>query len=1010
MGGFPIQVNKIYGGVTGEEMFLGVDLTLQLTEDDGNGFGAEGAFRILSRAVESGSQVHYKYAGLEIEKLGIDIVTDAFSFKGKLIFFKNDPIYGNGINGSVEATFSSFGLSANAVFGNVEGMKYWYVDAMVDLGNGIPVFTGFFLTRFGGGAYYHMSLDNKGVGSELGTTNSGITYIPDKTVGLGIKAIVGVAGGNEKGFFAEVTFEMAFRSNGGLKYIRFLGNISMLSIPVDIPPELLKLQAKSLAAQAGSKSEISNNPDASKAVLGSDRGDASIFGSVSIEFNFDDNSLHSNLSLDILVAGGVIKGGGNAVMHFSPSEWYIYIGRPEVENRIYLDIMSVIRVDAYFVMGSVVPDSPPPPQKVSEILGGMDLDYMKDLNALADGAGIGFGASLTMDTGDKTFLIFYGHFAVGLGFDIMLKDYGNVTCAGRGQLGIDGWYANGQSYAYFDGVIGIKVKVFGKKKKVDILNIAAAVVLQAKLPNPVWMKGIVGGRFSVMGGLVKGECKFEVEIGEECDMQYGGSDGALDGLDVIAQLTPGDKTKEVDVFTLPQIVFNYEINKSYNMVEGDRTIQFRIAADEMSIKQNGQKLDVVVEWSDDKMTAVLDSDGILPPESELTLTASTTFEEFKDGRWQIVKVEDGSELRETKTITFTTDKAPRYIPDRNVSYVYPLKDMVNYYPEEHPQGFIHVKDDQGYLFSDPNFTTIVRFTSGTAVPDVPVTYANNELTFSIPTDLSKDKVYALQVINKPTQTTNITANIREDSTAVDLGDAGGVTKLRSRSAEGIVESFEEEHIYELYFRVSRYATFPQKAAATLGAGGWRDPISILTHRIGTNLSGPERFSYRELKVVDGQPPLISMEADLSNNSWYNNSIYPIIYEGYPLMGNITIRESNRDVEVFGVIPTKAVHIWQYPYMISMPESAHGAGVMNIQSPEGTVSYMLVPVMYEDYLDLANQVASRYTSNMSDRYRRLLSESFPIIKKGDYWVNSNYTIPGKNIVSSTYRHKISNPLD
>ena len=40
-------------------------------------------------------------------------------------------------------------------------------------------------------------------------------------------------------------------------------------------------------------------------------------------------------------------------------------------------------------------------------------------------------------------------------------------------------------------------------KKVEILSLGAAVILQAKLPNPVWMKGTVGGHFSVLGGLVK---------------------------------------------------------------------------------------------------------------------------------------------------------------------------------------------------------------------------------------------------------------------------------------------------------------------------------------------------------------------------------------------------------------------------------------------------------------------------------------------------------------------------
>ena len=32
------------------------------------------------------------------------------------------------------------------------------------------------------------------------------------------------------------------------------------------------------------------------------------------------------------------------------------------------------------------------------------------------------------------------------------------------------------------------------------------------------MRGAVGGRFNVLGGLVKGECCFEFEIGEQCEI------------------------------------------------------------------------------------------------------------------------------------------------------------------------------------------------------------------------------------------------------------------------------------------------------------------------------------------------------------------------------------------------------------------------------------------------------------------------------------------------------------
>jgi hypothetical protein len=174
----------------------------------------------------------------------------------------------------------------------------------------------------------------------------------------------------------------------------------------------------------------------------------------------------------------------------------------------------------------------------------------------------------------------------------MLKDYGDVQCAGSGRLGVNGWYANAQAYAYFEGEIGIKVKIWGFKKKIQILEVAAAVLAQAKLPNPTWVKGIAGGRFSVLGGAVKGSCKFEIEIGKECEIVKTKSEGSiLESVEVLAEATPQPNLKNVDVFTVPQAIFNYSMDTEYQMVSAnDRVIKFKIALDGFTLKRYGMKI------------------------------------------------------------------------------------------------------------------------------------------------------------------------------------------------------------------------------------------------------------------------------------------------------------------------------------------------------------------------------------------------------------------------------------
>ena len=65
----------------------------------------------------------------------------------------------------------------------------------------------------------------------------------------------------------------------------------------------------------------------------------------------------------------------------------------------------------------------------------------------------------------------YASFDAGFGSDLMLKNYGNAHCKGRsGELGINGWYANGQTYVYLQGELGIKIKLFFIRKRIPILS------------------------------------------------------------------------------------------------------------------------------------------------------------------------------------------------------------------------------------------------------------------------------------------------------------------------------------------------------------------------------------------------------------------------------------------------------------------------------------------------------------------------------------------------------------
>ncbi len=1030
MGGFPLRINEISGGMTGEEIFLGIDITLSLIKENDGGFAANGKLKLVSQAVENGNDLRYRFKKLQVERFAIDIDQGNFAFKGVLNFYKEDPIYGNGISGTIEATFRpTFQIQASAIFGTKDGNRYFYVDAKVNFSGGIPLFPGINLYGFGGGAYYGMSIDTKGVGSPLGQTASGMVYVPDANVAFGFKASVFLGLPKEEALFIEATYEMAFNKGGGVKYINFVGNGYFFVTPDNGADKLTQNSEKLAAVAKGSGDKNLNEGSGTanaEAVYGPPGGlgdRAQAYVTVNILFDFENNTLHGNAQAFINAAGGLIKGSGaggkagEVVFHFAPGEWYVYIGRPEYENRFGITVAGLATLDAYFVIGSVIPDTPPPPPEVSEILGDIDLDYMGDMNTLADGGGFGFGASFRVDTGDVSFLMFYARFRAGLGFDLMLKDYGDAECKGRGQVGLNGWFANAQAYAYFEGKIGIRVKIFGKRKSFEILAIGAAVVVQAKLPNPAWFRGIVGGYFRILGGMIKGTCKFELEIGEECELIRSGS--VLETVEVIAQVTPQENTKDIDVFTVPQAVFNYEMEKEYQMVDYDESIiKFKISLDKFEIKDGTKVLDSDQTWNDDHTVLALNSFDILPPKKELTVSVVAKFKELKDGYWSVVKV-DGQELVEAKTIKFTTGEAPDHIPAENVAYSYPTQGQFNFYKNEHSQGYVTLVRGQPYLFEKSD-----RWTPKLRVKTIPEGNAKmvnlnyvasaKEVRFNIPAGLPNDKVFALEIVNVPNTTlTEIDANVSEVNTKVQGLEGTEVDlEMRSRQATGTIEEVQEKVIYQANFRTSKYNTAAAKIASVNPSSGWRDPIMTGVHAVGSNIKGPEPFSEEEILGRVNFEPLFQLEADLSNNTWYNQDIYPMIYEGYPIMGQFRISSSNRDPSVLGVVPKKAVYLYQYPWNFNLTEDNITLGTVQLRETVGRFDYYLAKFMYYDFMDLSNQAANYVSSSggSNTRLNKLLNGTFPAVRKGDYWVNIKYVLPGKNTVTSTYRHKIYNPLD
>ncbi len=1027
MANLPISINNIGMRSIGDtEVGLDFDINVNLTESFG---GAAGLTIVGKIDAETGFQ-SWKFKRVDVNEILIDVDQGAFKFYGRMLFYRNDVVYGNGFNGIINAEFSpGIKVKATAIFGSVTNMRYWYADALVEFNNAIPIFTGVGIYGFGGGAYYHMKMDTEGVGSEFGKTNSGVVYVPDSKSGLGLKATIKIGSmPTPEAFSGDATFEISFFAGGGVRYIAFSGNAYLMVPPMADQLSGLQEKAKKVANAAKKAGNASGGMLGDALNGGTDDSATEIYGAIGegagdkgsisahmmISYDFENRVLHGNFEMFINVAGGIIKGVGDggragwAVMHFAPHEWYIYIGTPDDRCGISAGVGPVrVELTSYFMVGTKILNSPPPPDIVSEILGGMDLDYMGDENALGTGKGFAFGAAMAFDTGDLSFLMFYSRFQAGLGFDIMLKNYGeNVRCKGRSKpMGVNGWYANGQMYAYFDGKVGIRVKLFGRRKNVEILSLGAAAVLQAKLPNPFWMRGVVGGHYSVLGGLVKGNCRFEVVLGEECDM-IGGS--VLDGIQVIADATPAQDEKEVDVFNTPQAVFNMPIMKEFTMVDVDDVKKtFRIKLDHFNLVNGGALIPGEIEWNDDKTVAAFNSFDVLPSEKKIDLQIKVSFQEKVNGSWNPVVVEGRTYIEELNT-SFESGVAPDYIPHSNVAYSYPVINQYNYYPKEASAGYIKLEKGQPYLFEvGSEWNQIGRFTAKDGSKsefDFVYNSGERELNYGLPTDLKNNQIYAFEIVNTPAKAQGkVDRNVSNKTNKVDVGGEGLDTEITTKKAEGTIDALQEKAVYTAYLRSSQYGTFIEKINQQPVFATYRGlliPWSI--HFLKSYVTATEYFDAAEIKGVSssGLKPLISLKAVVSDNAYYTNYVQPLVYDGYPLDGDIKI--TYREVNELGLVPIRAVNINQSNSDRILTDADFQAGIIVDNNNTLDFRYNLAYYYAYDFFEIQNKVVQRYInqSTYNDRVYDIIWGQFPVVQPGDYKVKLEYILPGKTTANST----------
>ena len=986
-----------------ETAYLGLKLGVQINFTDK--LPAEGYVTLIGAKVKEGGRHKWRYKGTQIHGAKIDVDQGPYMFKGFLKFFKNDKVYGNGFNGNIMLGISTgsgkgFGMRATAIFGKVKGMRYWYADALAAFSPGLKLGpTGLSIYGFGGGLYSRMRKE-KGyedkIDSDLGRTATGTVYIPDAGTKLGLKAtvVLGTAS-STKPFQGEVTFEMSFNQHGGIKYIGFEGYAYFLNKDGKV-----KIQ------------DLVKAPE-------DRRGTVPVSAQVIIDYDVENQVFHmvAGVQINLQKSSAKITGGGQMVMHFAPDEWYIHIGTPENRLQVNAELTGIkLSSGLYFMTGTSVPEIPPPPAEILNILGmsAKTVDS-RDQDDLLAGKGFAIGFSLDVKRKFEAFVYFQAH--IGMGFDISYKKYApSVSCAGRdGSVGINGWFGQGQAYIFAKGSLGVKFR----RKRFSLGSVSAALLAQMQFVNPLWAKGTLGGRFRILGGLVKGRFKISVEIGKHCDLQ-GANQGAdlLADVQIISDITPTDLNGAVDVFTMPQVAFNMPIGKIFKIEDNNGyLIDFRARLDKLDVKANGQSLPGALKWSNNNEVVLYQTLDVLPAQSQITVAVKLVFEERRAGRWQIVSEGDSAYV-ETKQASFTSGTAPSYVPLFNIASSYPVLNQLHFHKGETNTGFIQLHIGQAYLFGQENSSEWaaqkIQWTNTQTgekkTTDFTYNVTAKRLEFDVAgADLSNTTIYQLDIVNLPKENPSaVDENVRNDAkTIITSNDTITVANNQITASQ---KNYQEQSILDeqgIFFRTSKYNTLTAKFDALTIKDGALSFVAPYVDIMHSYISGDELFDKAELSGVSIKrngykyviPRLVQLEIDLPKTAWFQQKLHPEIYEGYPFAHGIRINWRNPNW--LGTPPKKAVKLFQWergvvlnPVDLSYP-TIHNSGLR--------ILFELAHFASNDLFNLQQNTANVASLGrpLSTRLREMLIRRFSPMLYGDYPIKIHYVLPkdqGKKITT------------
>jgi len=672
------------------------------------------------------------------------------------------------------------------------------------------------------------------------------------------------------------------------------------------------------------------------------------------------------------VSGGAQYKAGRLELLINSDDWHVFAGTPD--SPIALEFINLFETQSYLMVGTDLPPFPGPPEYFDIPTINQRLD-----DALGNGSGLAFGSKTSIQDTSKFYFLKIKIDAM-MGFDLSVMKY-DQSCAGfepGEKIGIDGWYAKGQIYAHAAVAVDIYVDILGYTGNYEVFSASLSVLFAGGFINPSYAVGYARVTYDCFGGLISGDHDAQINIGERCRPVEA---GILEGSKIISDLVP--KHKEgiapfppgikspgsvspnfgVDCGISPEAVFNFKLNKVFNVRQmlddgsvSDRTFQVKLNKFQ-AVKTNGDVYLNSIIYSTDGLKASLTNTSFLEPLTTYNLVVETVVEELNKNTnvWYVAKKANGTEIRESKTHQFKTDKLPDHIRPEDVKYTYPYQYQRYLLKDETQRGTITFhRVNQEWFNPQPkpnvisNFFIVFTPVSGGAKLEKELIFSHsgsddvgwNRIFFEIP-ELRNSCVYVADIIRRDSSTLPPQLQIglstpvyALNSTTVGSNSASGQlatsavsssvlnvqaantyglnVKVRNMQISGRTLKANEKLLFTFYFGTSRYNTVEDKMEAIMPGTA---TMGSFLHLVA-NFNSPERFDEFDVDgfryYQNGNPaygttrmkPLIG-GTDAHFDSWYLTWSKPVIYEYYTEAKKYTsLRFDRYSPDTIGIAPYK----------------------------------------------------------------------------------------------------------